>query len=156
MGQAADQSSSKRQSRASLGNYDLTASVRTSPEKGKYQPQDDNLFSIDGQEKHIRKLLEKKRQEMFPTPVSELGSRVQAVKMNTRPHRDGHWIPKGTLVAHFAEHSGLISDIKMSPDHAFFATGSHDGTVKIWDTRRLHTNVANRARLTFSGNSTCY
>jgi phosphoinositide-3-kinase regulatory subunit 4 len=61
------------------------------------------------------------------------------------------WTPKGVLVAHFPEHKGPINDIKMAPDHMFFASSSDDGCVKIWDTFRLYTNAVNRSRITYSG-----
>jgi WD40 repeat protein len=32
----------------------------------------------------------------------------------------------------------------------FFASGSDDGSVKIWDCQRLEKNIANRSRLTYS------
>jgi phosphoinositide-3-kinase regulatory subunit 4 len=38
----------------------------------------------------------------------------------------------------------------VSADNLFFATGAHDGTVKIWDCQRLEKNVTNRSRLTYS------
>lgn len=38
----------------------------------------------------------------------------------------------------------------MSTDNLFFATCSHDGTVKVWDCQRLEKNVTNRSRLTYS------
>ena len=74
---------------------------------------------------------------------------------NTQPmvlaSPDTRWTPKGVLVAHFPEHRGPVSDLQMAPDHMFFASSSDDGTVKIWDTARLYTNVVNRSRLTYSG-----
>jgi phosphoinositide-3-kinase, regulatory subunit 4 len=54
----------------------------------------------------------------------------------------------GTLVAHFNEHSASVNQICVSDDCQFFASGSSDGTVKIWDCQRLKTNVTNRSRLT--------
>jgi phosphoinositide-3-kinase regulatory subunit 4 len=41
----------------------------------------------------------------------------------------------------------------MAPDHKFFVSGSDDGTVKIWDTNRLHVNATNRARLSYTGHN---
>ena len=54
----------------------------------------------------------------------------------------------GTLVAHFNEHTASVNQICVSDDSQFFASGSSDGTVKIWDCQRLKTNVTNRSRLT--------
>lgn len=39
--------------------------------------------------------------------------------------------------------------MQVAPDQLFFATGSEDGTVKIWDTIRLEKNVTSRSRQTF-------
>ncbi|KAJ3267994.1 Serine/threonine-protein kinase, partial [Borealophlyctis nickersoniae] len=61
------------------------------------------------------------------------------------------WRPEGTLIAHLSEHRGPINALKLSADHAFFATASDDGTVKVWDTQRLERNVTNRSRLTYVG-----
>jgi phosphoinositide-3-kinase regulatory subunit 4 len=61
--------------------------------------------------------------------------------------------PEGKLVAYFNEHTGPITAIAVSPDHAFFASGSEDGTVKIWDTARLEKNVTSRSRTTYSAHS---
>ncbi|EOD48213.1 putative phosphoinositide 3-kinase regulatory subunit 4 protein [Neofusicoccum parvum UCRNP2] len=41
----------------------------------------------------------------------------------------------------------------MSPDHAFFITGSDDGTVKVWDSTRLERNVSHKSRVTHSQGS---
>ena len=85
----------------------------------------------------------------------ELGERGKKVgniqNIPSSPTVSTRWTPKGTLVAHFPEHKGPVNDIQMAPDLHFFASCSDDGTVKIWDTYRLHTNVVNRARLTYSG-----
>nr|KAJ3420459.1 Serine/threonine-protein kinase [Polyrhizophydium stewartii] len=136
----------------SVGNYDLTADPAF-------------VHAADGQEKYIRRVLEKKTKELFPPALPELGhkvtlaSRAAAVDARLRRTRTGiaaqselkGWKPKGILVAHFPEHVSQINCIAVAPDHSFFATCSDDGTVKIWDTNRLHTNVANRARITYAG-----
>ena len=42
----------------------------------------------------------------------------------------------------------------MSHDHAFFASASNDGTVKLWETEKLEGNsVANRSKQTLKNTS---
>ncbi|KAF9367600.1 Serine/threonine-protein kinase, partial [Podila verticillata] len=68
------------------------------------------------------------------------------------------WRPKGTLVAHLAEHKAAVNQVCISPDHNFFVSCSDDGSVKIWDTARLEKNVTNRARMSYNalgGKVTC-
>src|SRR2546421_12308390 len=78
------------------------------------------------------------------TPVS----RRQAIKKSSGQNPDRPWRPEGMLVATFAEHTGPINRVAVAPDHAFFITGSDDGTVKVWDTARLERNVSHRSRQT--------
>ena len=56
----------------------------------------------------------------------------------------------GILAANLTEHRGAVNQLRVSPDHNFFVSASDDGSVKVWDTRRLERNVTNRARLTYS------
>jgi phosphoinositide-3-kinase regulatory subunit 4 len=55
--------------------------------------------------------------------------------------------PEGTLISHLTEHSGAIVGLCVSPDSVFFASGSEDGSVKVWDSMRLEKNVTARSRL---------
>ncbi|KAJ3062781.1 Serine/threonine-protein kinase [Podochytrium sp. JEL0797] len=79
-----------------------------------------------------------------------------AVSKNRRPNAGGSgsdlksWRPKGILAAHLTEHRASVNQICVAPDHSFFASASDDGTIKIWDCRRLEKNVTNKARLTDS------
>jgi len=59
--------------------------------------------------------------------------------------------PEGNLVAYFTEHTASITAIAVSPDHAFFLSGSEDGTIKVWDTARLEKNVTSKSRATYNG-----
>jgi phosphoinositide-3-kinase regulatory subunit 4 len=108
---------------------------------------------IEGEEKHIRELLEKKRYDLAQPVIPELGPKVKIIA-NSYSQQQEQWSPKGVLVAQFPEHRGCVNAIEMAPDHKFFASCSDDGTVKIWDTDRLLTNVTNRARLTYNGHGT--
>jgi len=47
------------------------------------------------------------------------------------------------------EHTARVTRVVPAPDHAFFITGSDDGTVKVWDTARLERNVTHRSRQTY-------
>jgi phosphoinositide-3-kinase regulatory subunit 4 len=58
--------------------------------------------------------------------------------------------PEGTLIAYFTEHTASITSIAISFDHAFFLSGSEDGTIKVWDTARLEKNVTSKSRATYS------
>lgn len=82
--------------------------------------------------------------------VSAVGSSVNMTTGTQGPESLKEWQPKGILVAHLHEHKGAISNIQVTTDNMFFVTGSDDGTVKIWDCRRLEKNVTNRSRLTYS------
>ncbi|SPC61050.1 related to VPS15 - ser/thr protein kinase [Ustilago sp. UG-2017b] len=58
--------------------------------------------------------------------------------------------PEGRLIAYFTEHSAAITCLALSPDHAYFVSGSQDGTLKVWDTARLEKNVTSKSRATYS------
>jgi phosphoinositide-3-kinase, regulatory subunit 4 len=115
-----------------------------------------DVVILEGEEKHIRELLEKKRYELAQPLIPELGPKIKSIpnSHHTQTQQGRDWSPKGTLVAQFPEHRGSINSIQLAPDHKFFASCSDDGTVKIWDTDRLLTNVTNRARLTYHGHGT--
>jgi phosphoinositide-3-kinase, regulatory subunit 4 len=50
-----------------------------------------------------------------------------------------------------AEHRAKVNKLAVAADGAFFASASNDGTVKVWDCRRLEKDVAFRSRLTLKG-----
>ena len=50
--------------------------------------------------------------------------------------------------------SFFFDRIQVSHDHAFFASASNDGTVKLWETEKLEGNsVANRSKQTLKNTS---
>ncbi|KAH8939347.1 hypothetical protein BDL97_15G033100 [Sphagnum fallax] len=59
------------------------------------------------------------------------------------------WRPRGVLIAHLQEHQGAVNDVTVSADNIFFASASDDGTVKIWDCRRLERDISFRSRVTY-------
>lgn len=71
---------------------------------------------------------------------------------------ENQWRPRGVLIAHLQEHQRAVNEVAVSQDNSFFVSASDDGTVKIWDCRRLESNISFRSRLTYSlhgGRATC-
>lgn len=61
------------------------------------------------------------------------------------------WHPKGLLVAHLHEHKAAVNRIRVSDEHAIFATASNDGTVKVWDSQKMEgKTTTTRSVLTYS------
>ncbi|KAI9821772.1 MAG: Serine/threonine-protein kinase [Pycnora praestabilis] len=110
--------------------------------------------TYDGNDPNVLKLLDSLYLENYPSDLLEFGpivtpvTRRQPIKKSSGQAGDKPWHPEGILVAIFGEHGGPINRVAVAPDHAFFITGSDDGTVKIWDAARLERNVAHRSRQT--------
>lgn len=110
--------------------------------------------TYDGNDPNVLKLLDSLASENYPMDILDFGpqvipaSRRYLLKKSDAPEVEKPWRPEGVLVATFSEHIGAINRIVPSPDHAFFITGSDDGTVKVWDTLRLERNLAHRSRQT--------
>ncbi|KAJ1558920.1 Serine/threonine-protein kinase [Nowakowskiella sp. JEL0078] len=124
----------------------------------------------NGQARYLQSFLEKKERELFPPNIKggDLGPKVapltssnvlqprsrrsKAAPVNDLPSNTDlrHWRPQGLLVAQLSEHNGAVNKIRVAPDHTFFASCSDDGTVKIWDSRRIERNATNRSRLSYS------
>ncbi|KAK1139209.1 Serine/threonine-protein kinase [Aspergillus melleus] len=111
--------------------------------------------SYNGDDPAILKMLDSVFAENYPTDFFDLGPYVKELDPR-RPIRKANnndfnkvWKPMGGLVAIFGEHSGSVNRVIVAPDHAFFVTGSDDGTVKIWDTTRLEKNLTPRSRQTY-------
>ncbi|KAF9174249.1 Serine/threonine-protein kinase, partial [Mortierella sp. AD010] len=120
--------------------------------------------TIDGGLRNLSELLAHQTLKIFHSPTHEFGPNIVPLSRHRRMHRNNsqtvrsQWRPKGTLVAHLAEHKASVNQICVSPDHTFFVSCSDDGSVKIWDTARLEKNVANRARMSYNalgGKVTC-
>ncbi|KAK8212083.1 hypothetical protein IWZ01DRAFT_468024 [Phyllosticta capitalensis] len=123
---------------------------RQDPGKIKFQA----AHSYTGNDPTILKLLDSVYLENFPVDNVEFGPRItpvsrkQPIKRGSGQSTSATWRPEGTLVAMMGEHTGAVTRVLVSPDHAFFITGSDDGTVKVWDSFRLERNITHRSRAT--------
>ncbi|GAA5975499.1 hypothetical protein JCM5350_002632 [Sporobolomyces pararoseus] len=114
------------------------------------------VSTYEGNDPSIKQLLERTYLDSYREPLPELGPHVapgiprrRALRTSFPPRERTPSRPEGTLIAHLVEHTATITDIVVAPDQLFFATGSEDGTVKIWDTMRLEKNVTSKSRQTF-------
>ncbi len=113
--------------------------------------------TYDGSDPSVLRLLDSLASENYPHDIHDFGPAIMPVsskrhltKKTDIAGSDKPWRPEGTLIATFGEHKGPINRVLPSPDHAFFITGSDDGTVKVWDTLRLERNLTHRSRQTHS------
>ncbi|XP_030370687.1 phosphoinositide 3-kinase regulatory subunit 4 [Scaptodrosophila lebanonensis] len=69
-----------------------------------------------------------------------------------------NWRLNGTLVAHLHEHSeSVIKLAPLRPHGSLFASGSIDGTVRLWDCSKLNGNQGiNKSRQVYSTNTPIY
>ncbi|XP_032813676.2 phosphoinositide 3-kinase regulatory subunit 4 [Petromyzon marinus] len=75
---------------------------------------------------------------------------IDRVEWESRPPPPG-WRPKGLLVAHLHEHRGAVNRIGVAHDHAYFATCSNDGTVKVWDSQKMEgKSSTTRSKFTYA------
>jgi len=58
------------------------------------------------------------------------------------------WRPKGILVSDLREHSSAVNKLAVSRDNIFMVSCSDDGTVKIWDAKKLK-SISAHSRLTY-------
>lgn len=112
--------------------------------------------SYSGGDPDVLGLLDNMFQDNYPSDIAEFGpmivpaTRRQPIKRNTGRSAAGIWKPDGGLVAQLNEHTGAVNRVVVAPDHTFFLTASDDGTVKVWDAKRLEKNVATKARGTYT------
>ena len=113
-----------------------------------------NAHSYNGNDPSVLKLLDTLYLENYPVDAVEFGptiqplSRRQPIRRSNGQVSANPWRPEGVLVAMFSEHTASITRVVVAPDHAFFLTGSDDGSVKVWDSARLERNIAHRSRQT--------
>lgn len=116
-----------------------------------------NAHNYTGNDPAILKLLDSMLSERFQSNEIEFGPRIQPAMQrqpirtkDSQPASTGTpWRPEGTLIASFGEHTAAVTRILVSPDQAFFISGSDDGSIKIWDTSRLERNITRRSRQTY-------
>ncbi|KAL1922119.1 uncharacterized protein VTP21DRAFT_10761 [Calcarisporiella thermophila] len=151
-------------STTSRSSVEMPATNATTSRSGRAEDLRMGLSTYSGTDKNLKRLLEKKAMEAFPEPMPEFGPKIPAsarrrLMKGAVPLRPLEAMrPQGVLVAHLAEHRAAITQIAIAPDHAFFATASDDGTIKIWDSARLEKNATSRSRLTYNlqgGRVTC-
>ncbi|KAI9828068.1 MAG: Serine/threonine-protein kinase [Thelocarpon impressellum] len=129
---------------------DMAGRDRASPPPTRFRAS----HSYEGRDPSVLKLLNSVYLENFPSDAVEFGplvapiSRRQRIKRSSGVSSEAAWRPEGNVVATFGEHTGPINRVVVAPDHAFFITGSDDGTVRVWDAGRLERNVAHRSRQT--------
>jgi phosphoinositide-3-kinase, regulatory subunit 4 len=109
--------------------------------------------SYEGNDPSILKMLAAMYEDNYPHDIVEFGPVVTPITRRKGTRAAGQpveeqWRPGGQLVATFAEHTGPINRVVVSPDHVFFLTGGDDGTVRVWDTSRLEKNITHRSRQT--------
>ena len=111
--------------------------------------------TYNGSDPSVIRLLDSLASDNYPRDLIDFGPFITPVdRRRSKKKTDNHgneqpWTPRGTLIVTFGEHTASIIRVLPSPDHAFFITGSNDGTVKIWDTLKLERNLAHRSRQTF-------
>ncbi|TEA20803.1 Serine/threonine-protein kinase VPS15 [Colletotrichum sidae] len=109
--------------------------------------------SYEGSDPSILKMLDSMYQDNYPHDITEFGPMVTPITRR-KPSRtvgqpgDEPWRPFGRMVATFAEHTGPVNRLVVSPDHVFFITGGDDGAVRVWDSARLEKNITHRSRQT--------
>lgn len=115
------------------------------------------MCATEGNDPVIQQHIERVYLDTYREPLPELGPHIpagiprrKALRTSFPTRERQHHKPEGNLIAHLVEHTQAVTCITVSPDQLFFATGSADGTVKIWDTIRLEKNVTSRSRQTIS------
>ncbi|CAK9092416.1 Serine/threonine-protein kinase VPS15 (Vacuolar protein sorting-associated protein 15) (AtVPS15) [Durusdinium trenchii] len=92
-------------------------------------------------------------------PSSKLGSALVDESSTTRDAanmpNEKPWRPRGVLAANLYGHDGAVNRIAASQDSLFFATGSDDGTVRLWLTEGIDDGYGIRPRLTYASQGGC-
>ncbi|KAI9626663.1 hypothetical protein H4Q26_017761 [Puccinia striiformis f. sp. tritici PST-130] len=139
----------KQQNKSSIGPHHRTRISAPPPQR----------FSstYEGHDANIRYLLERVFLDSYREPLPEFGPMVaegiprrKAFRSFLAVKEKGSRSSNGNLIGHLIEHTAAVTSLCVSPDYVFFVSGSHDGTVKVWDTVRLEKNVTSKSRHTFN------
>ncbi|XP_051922642.1 phosphoinositide 3-kinase regulatory subunit 4 [Hippocampus zosterae] len=96
----------------------------------------------------LQQLVQQKRDQCSAERMAK--QMMESAEWESRPPPPG-WHPKGLLVAHLHEHKAAVNRIRVSDEHAIFATASNDGTVKVWDSQKMEgKTTTTRSVLTYS------
>ncbi|XP_068613277.1 phosphoinositide 3-kinase regulatory subunit 4 [Brachionichthys hirsutus] len=96
----------------------------------------------------LQQLVQQKREQCSAERIAK--QMMESAEWESRPPPPG-WHPKGLLVAHLHEHKAAVNRIRVSDEHAIFATASNDGTVKVWDSQKMEgKTTTTRSVLTYS------
>lgn len=98
--------------------------------------------SYDGNDVYVQQMLHQAYLEASES-IRENPETVETQTSNSK-----RWKPTGTLVAISNEHTKQINRIVVNHTQQVFATGSDDGSVKIWESDKLEKNVIFKSCLT--------
>lgn len=129
----------------------IASQATSGQETPKTRPRVQASHSYQGGDPNVLKLLNAAEATVYPLDTVEFGPQIQSIKRMplagaASQATSSYWKPQGQLVAVLGEHQAQVNCIAVAPDHAFFITGSDDGTVRIWDTARLEKNLSHRSR----------
>ncbi|KAH8406647.1 hypothetical protein KR222_001554 [Zaprionus bogoriensis] len=132
-----------------------TTTVSTATSLGEYTMPDRN-YSLDRSAECCQDLERLTLKIKRRYNVLALSQRCNYDKLVT-PY-PANWRLNGTLVAHLHEHSeSVVKLASLRPDGALFASGSIDGTVRLWDCSKLNGNHGiNKSRQVYSANTPIY
>ncbi|XP_034485161.1 phosphoinositide 3-kinase regulatory subunit 4 [Drosophila innubila] len=132
-----------------------TTTVSTATSLGEYTMPDRN-YSLDRSSECCKDL---------ETLTLKIKRRYNVLALSQRGNYDklvtpypSNWRLNGTLVAHLHEHSeSVIKLAPLRPDGSLFASGSIDGTVRLWDCSKLNGNHGiNKSRQVYSAHTPIY
>ena len=91
----------------------------------------------------------------FPSPTSPSRSTAALLLPSSGPPPcsldRAPWRPRGSLVAHLAEHSRAVNAVAVPVSGRFFATASSDGVSRVWDAAGLERDASARSRAAYAG-----